>query len=632
MNKAAELISKQMLKGFPVKVHLDCGCEADVDLKAEGRGKELCWKGSKNGISVTVTQIAKRESAVFFIDLESDKGLDEIGVTMPVKLDAAKKITAIHRDGGGSCWQMPYWPKPGDALNESTQHLLLKTDSGNAAVICFVGDVFRTMLEDHRLTIGAQTTGFREYHGPFLAASISDDPIKAMEEAYGFARECGALKVCLRKERVFPEMFEKFGWCSWNAFYQQPTSSKIFEKLDEFKEKNIPVNWVIIDDGWSPTREYRLLDFEEDREKFPEGLGECIRRMKEEYGVKQVGVWHTLHAYWNGIDPNTEFGKRHADCLIESVAFPGRTIPINEVKKQFGFWDEWHSYLEKCGVDFVKVDNQMCGDTYRQIDSTVCGVRTAYQAIERSIYKHFNGIVINCMGMDMENVQQRPKTAISRNSDDFYPDRENGFAKHLIQNVYNAVWHSQVYYCDYDMWWSGKADPVKSGLLRSISGGPVYISDAIGESSLEGILPVAGSDGDICRLDNAGMPTTDCIYRNCAEEGRIQKVFNTKGDSFALALFNISRKPLTESFSMNVIPGFPARRKMVAYEYFTKKFIPVTSSSKLKVTLGEDEVRSYSIYPVRKDRNGEYIMLGDRSRYIGIGCRTFEKTYLAGLI
>ncbi len=628
MNKTLELVSKQLLNGFPVKVHLDCGSEIMVGMKPEGKGKELCWTGKNGGVSVKITQQSRSGCAVFYIDLKSKEGLDEIGVTMPVRLDAAKKITATGRDGGG-CWQMPFWPKKTQGLGEhSTQHIMMKTEAGDAALVCFVGDVFRAFFERFELRMGAETKGFREYHGPFLAASISDGPIEAMTEIYRFARKCGAFRVCLRDERVYPEMFEKFGWCSWNAFYQQPTSAKIYEKLDEFKAKEIPVHWVIIDDGWSPTVENRLQAFEVDRNKFPEGLKECIRRMKEEYGVEQVGVWHTLQAYWWGIDPDTEFAKKHADCLMKSVAFCDKLIPINDVKKQFGFWDEWHTYLEKCGVDFVKVDNQMCGDTFRRIDSTVRGVRIAYEAIEKSIYKHFNGIVINCMGMDMENVQQRPHTAISRNSDDFYPDRENGFAKHITQNVFNAIWHSQVYHCDYDMWWSGKADPVKSGLLRSISGGPVYISDAIGESSLDGILPVAGRDGDICRLDKAGIPTTDCIYHDCAEEGRILKVFNSKKDRYALALFNISRRPLTETFSLNVIPGFPKRKKMVAYEYFTKEFIPLTSGTRLTVSLGGDDVRAYSIYPVSKDEKGEYIMLGDRSRYLGIGSRKFEKVYI----
>ena len=37
-----------------------------------------------------------------------------------------------------------------------------------------------------------------------------------------------------------------------------------------------------------------------------------------------------------------------------------------------------------------------------------------------------DGAIINCMGMAMENILSRPTSAISRNSDDFMPNKENG--------------------------------------------------------------------------------------------------------------------------------------------------------------------------------------------------------------
>ena len=308
-----------------------------------------------------------------------------------------------------------------------------------------------------------------------------------------------------------------------------------------------------------------------------------------------------------------------------------RIIPINDVEKQFGFWDDWHSYLQDCGIDFVKVDNQTSGWLYYGICPMVEGTSIAHRAIERSIDKHFGGKVINCMGMDMENVLQRPHTAISRNSDDFYPDRENGFAKHITQNVYNAIWHSQMYFCDYDMWWSGRAEPVKSGLLRAVSGGPVYVSDAVGETDASNILPVAGTDGNIFRLEEAGRPTLDIVYTDCAKDGKALKVSNRKGDAFAVAVFNISRREISDSLELSDVEGFPAGRQFVAYEYFTKTFRMADSGTAFRFTLGEDDLRAYSVYPVENDGSGDYIMLGDTGRYVGAGDPEKKKTYLSQL-
>ena len=45
-----------------------------------------------------------------------------------------------------------------------------------------------------------------------------------------------------------------------------------------------------------------------------------------------------------------------------------------------------------------------------------------------------DGAIINCMGMAMENVLARPVSAISRNSDDFVPGKEEGFSEHLCKD------------------------------------------------------------------------------------------------------------------------------------------------------------------------------------------------------
>ena len=34
------------------------------------------------------------------------------------------------------------------------------------------------------------------------------------------------------------------------AFYHAVTAEKIVSKMEEFREKNIPIKWIMIDDGW----------------------------------------------------------------------------------------------------------------------------------------------------------------------------------------------------------------------------------------------------------------------------------------------------------------------------------------------------------------------------------------------
>lgn len=628
MNKLVNFISNSLLKGIKPTVNFEDGTAARVPMCFNDDGKTVTWFGRCYGAELVIKAEYTDTSAVFYIDVKATRPLSDRPVNMPANTDGADRALIYHHYCN-PCWTYCTWDLNITQHGEKSENMLLKKGDDHFAVTTLVGKSHRSAIDKDGFFCYVGTAGSTEFSGPVIAVTIDSDPLKSMEKNYRYAHEVGAIAVPLRDGRTYDPMFEEFGWCSWNAFYQQPTSAKIYEKLDELKEKNVPVKWIIIDDGWSPVKENKLLDFKEDREKFPEGLKECIRRIKEDYGIEKVGVWHTIHAYWQGIHPDSELVKSHEDSLVFSPGW-NRTVPINDLEKQFKFWDDWHGYLESCGVDFVKVDNQGgCGYLYIGICPIMEGVWINHEAIERSIDKHFGGNVINCMGMDLENVQTRPRSGMNRNSDDFYPEREGGFEIHLRMNIYNAIWHSQIMHCDYDMWWSGKSDPVQSGLLRAISGGPIYISDAVGDTNRDNILPVVGENGDICRLDHYAMPTYDCIYYDCLKEEMLVKTFNCKGDSVALALFNICHKDITETFKFNVIPDLKADKEYVAYEYFTKKFTRITADSEETVTLAEGDVRAYSIYPII---DGEYIMFGDDTRYIGIGARELKKVYLKDIL
>lgn len=628
MNNLIKFIANGLLNGIKPTVNFADGTSARVPLCYDENETSAKWFGKCDGAELVITAEYNDESVVFYIDVKSTRPLSDRPFNAPADTSCADKALIYHHYCN-PCWTYCTWDLNICDHGEKSENMLLRKGGEHYAVTTLVGRSHRSAIDKDGLFCYVGTAGSTEFSGPVMSVTVTDDPIKSMEKNYRHAHNVGAIAVPLRDGREYNPMFEEFGWCSWNAFYQQPTSEKIYAKLDELKEKNIPVKWIIIDDGWSPVRENKLLDFKEDSEKFPEGLKECIRRIKEDYGVEKVGVWHTIHAYWQGIHHDSELNKEQAENLILSPTW-NRYVPINDVEKQFKFWDTWHGYLADCGVDFVKVDNQGgCGYLFIDVCPIMEGVWINHEAIERSIDKHFGGNVINCMGMDVENVQTRPRSGMNRNSDDFYPEREGGFAIHLRMNIYNAIWHSQIMHCDYDMWWSGKSDPVQSGLLRAISGGPVYISDAIGDTNRDNILPVVGENGDICRLDHYAMPTLDIIYTDCVVEKKLVKTFNCKGDSVALALFNVTNESITESFKFNVIPDIDADKEYVAYEYFTKKFTRITSETEENVTLDAGDVRAYSIYPII---DGEYIMFGDDSRYIGIGARETKKVYLKDIL
>ncbi len=620
MHKLVNLISTDFLSGLNTTIHLANG--ENVSLAPVFSHDTLSWKAQTNDISLSIHAEAADSQAVFFVDLISKEPLAHRALDWNIDLSCADDVLACPHDN--QWWLHCSWPKTAEEILPRTQYFTLKKGEEHIVLASLTGDIFFCASDKDGMHIDSGCNTFTEYHGPFLAVASASQPMLAMEAAFKYAKSINAIKIPLRSDREYPEMFEHFGWCSWDAFYTEVSADKIYEKLNEFKEKNIPIKWIIIDDGWADVNEeLKLLSFSANSTKFPEGLKACVDRIKNEYGIQYVGVWHSLNAYWKGIQHSTDLANQFADSLMKDAM--DSLIPCDDPDKAFLFWDAYHSYLADCGVDFVKVDNQSSSHYYLEgVVSLVAGARNQHEAIERSIAKHFGGKVINCMGTDIENFLARPFTAISRNSDDFYPTHENGFAKHIQQNIYSAMWQSQIMYCDYDMWWSGKASPVQSGLLRAISGGPVYVSDKIGDTDMSNIYPICGNNGDICRLDNAALPTLDCIYHNCEKEGIILKTYNNSGDNIVLGLFNISRKNIEESFSFDVIPIISHDHEYIAYEYFTKKYSKISASTTESLTLTNDDVRCYSLYPIIKENNEEYILMGATDHYTGIA--STEKT------
>lgn len=517
----------------------------------------------------------------------------------------------------GPWWMYPCFAQTTEDLRPRSQNLLIRQQDRHYFFLPLCGDNFRCEINRSGLHLISDTSGLYELHGDFLAISTGSTPYEAIERGFAFARESGAIRVPLRTERQLPDMYRSLGWCSWNAFYHEVSADKLFQKLDEFREKNIPVKWVLIDDGWSVVRNHMLAGFDADPVKFPGGLKACIDRIKNEYGIRYVGVWHAFNGYWDGIDPDSAFCAANREFLTTTPS--GMVVPALDEEKAFRFWDAWHSHLAACGVDFVKVDNQSSwtGNILGAMPAAEA-CRIAHAALERSVRKNFHENIINCMGMDMENVLARPFSALSRNSDDFFPGARRGFMKHLVQNVYNALWHNAVYFCDFDMWWSSHESATQSGVLRAISGSPIYVSDALGGSDPALIRATVDTDGSVMLCDYAARPVASCVYTDCPAENRLLTVWNRSGDAFAMASFNVSEEAVSDSVCFGDIPELLPDTDYVAYEYFTRQYIRITADTRLSLHLEKDDLRVWSIYPVQTENGKETILCGDPTRYVPI--------------
>lgn len=296
-------------------------------------------------------------------------------------------------------------------------------------------------------------------------------------------RQHAQLGIRTRKERPFPDALTGLGWCTWDSLGRDVNEQAIVNKMEEFQAKHVPISWVLIDDGWSNTDPHKG-----NPDRLWRGSPTFPPRACPHHCAAQNALWRAqrrrvagVQGYWNGLD---ESGVAAASCptAITTTA-NGCLIPGSRAEQPAQFWDAWDGELAEAGVDFVKVDSQSSTSVMvRGTESYGEATWGRHQALDEVTSRRFGGALINCMGMAPEDYWHRPSSPITRSSDDYLPHNPDSLGEHLIQNAYCALLMGELYHCDWDMFWTEHPHARVHAVLRLLSGGPVYCSDACGHT------------------------------------------------------------------------------------------------------------------------------------------------------
>lgn len=557
------------------------------------------------------------------------------GMTYELAVSGVNRATAIyqHKDW----WTRPAFIERLSETPDRTQLILFRKEEVYFVLLSVCGEMCRTDMcgkdKDSILVRMAPGAGNRNKLSDIsLVITAGENPYSCCERAVEEALRYLGRETMQRKHRSYPEMFNYFGWCSWDAFYHQVSHQGIADKMQELKEKEVPVKWALIDDGWlsADYEEKVLTDLDAGKSHFPEGLRGCVREMKELYGIEKIGVWHAVMGYWNGVKEST---PAHTALQAGLSKLPdGRLLPAPSADKAFLFYDRWHDYLKNhCGIDFVKVDGQSSISlAYGGMETYGEASREIQKGLNASAALHFENRIINCMGMASEDMWNRPSSAITRSSDDFVPNEKNGFREHVIQNGYNNLLQGQFYWGDWDMFYTNHAENRCNSMLRAVSGGPVYVSDKVGETNPAYIWPLIRKDGSVIRCDGVGMPTADCLLGNPLTSRKPLKIWNRFGENYVVAAFSIRQdeERCEGSISVQDIPGLPGK-KWLAYRFLEQKISPLEEGCEAAVSLEFGESELYLIVPYE-----ETVFIGILEKYIGPGCisRLWEKKDSIGVL
>ncbi|XP_062088023.1 probable galactinol--sucrose galactosyltransferase 2 isoform X2 [Humulus lupulus] len=385
-----------------------------------------------------------------------------------------------------------------------------------------------------------------------------------------------------RESKQMPGMLDWFGWCTWDAFYQDVNPQGIREGLKSLSEGGTPAKFIIIDDGWQDVENEfqkegepyvdgsqfggRLLSIKENN-KFrrasddaqsdaPSDLKSFVSEIKSTYGLKYVFVWHALMGYWGGLVPDVPGTKKYNPELRYPVQSPGNLANMRDLAmdcmEKYGvgaidadkasqFLDDLHKYLVSQGVDGVKVDVQNILETI----STGSGGRVSLtkqfqQALEKSISSNFqDNSIICCMGLSTDSIYHSKVSAITRASDDYYPKNPSTQTLHIAAVSYNSIFLGEVVVPDWDMFYSLHEAAEFHAAARAVGGCGVYVSDKPGHHDFEVLKRLVLPDGSILRARYPGRPSLDCLFNDPVMDGEsLLKIWNLNKCTGVIGVFN----------------------------------------------------------------------------------------------
>ena len=307
-------------------------------------------------------------------------------------------------------WWTTHWTGTnGHELEHETQMLILDQNKslGRPYVLLLpiIENSFGTSLQpgvhDYvDICVESGSTHVLDFHfKSCLYIHVSNDPYRLVKEAMKVIQaHLGTFK--LLQEKTPPNIIDKFGWCTWDAFYLKVHPKGVQKGVKGLTEGGCPPGLVLIDDGWQsichdddpitdqegmnrtsageqmPCRlikyeeNYKFREYKSPKNECNKGMGGFIRDLKEEFkSVENVYVWHALCGYWGGVRPKVK-GMPEAkvvtpklspglkmtmeDLAVDKIVNNGvGLVPPNLAQEMF---EGLHSHLESVGIDGVKVD------------------------------------------------------------------------------------------------------------------------------------------------------------------------------------------------------------------------------------------------------------------------------------
>ncbi len=489
------------------------------------------------------------------------------------------------------------------------------------AALPLSGKGYRTTLGQADGAFGAKSvsycTGTKADSIPQMAIGFGGNPYRLFEQLYEEGLTLTGRGENLRAHKTFPPILENIGWCTWNASDMGKNLNEKFllNAAASFARGDFPLGWLLVDDGWFDHTNSKLNSFRPDTSKFPQGFAPVIRTLKETYGIKDVGIWHALDGYWQGINPESPLGQKYLKDMTSWEEKVRPDLDSSETRRcSFispyapvldSFYLDFHRSLKREGFSFIKVDNQLITERMSVGNFPLMdGAAKYHAALNGSAARIFDTTIINCMDMTPDAYLNFGRTAVARAVEDYFPyeQRETynlqrgNAAAHVLQAVYNSLYFSQMVFPDFDMFESYNPNAVFHAIARAINNGPVYITDNVGQQRFDVLRPLVYSDGRLIRSATSLLPCEECLFQ--VQDPRPFKASSKAGDAGLLGVWNCADADSVNGFiKPSDVRGLTGEHFGV-YEHFSGKVQFAGRDEQLPLTLGRMGYKLYYVLPL----------------------------------
>ena len=262
----------------------------------------------------------------------------EAGIRLRPEIDGAQiNVMAVRNHGDFWCIPMFYSSLREVKEDARLQSLLVEENGRYRYYIPVCDSKYKTIISGYEGGVEFRTFSNCDFltecdRQLAFVYGEGDDPFELFRHLAEVAARLLDNGLRMREERVLPEVFEYLGWCSWDAMQIRVNHEGLLKKAREFKVKNVPVRFAIIDDMWADCPDLndvpadvsfrdmvlamhatRMRSFEGDPKRFPKGMKAAIADLKAE-GIDKVGVWFPTTGYWKGFSSEGE-AQEMADLL-----------------------------------------------------------------------------------------------------------------------------------------------------------------------------------------------------------------------------------------------------------------------------------------------------------------------------